>query len=115
MRTCQRFVWIGMCMSAVFLLMVVGCRNEGGEKAPPPGGAAENQYEVKGQVVAVDPDGQAVTIDHEEIPGLMKAMEMKFNVEGPAILEGIQAGDQVQGRLIVRDSDYVITELNKQP
>jgi Cu/Ag efflux protein CusF len=41
----------------------------------------------------------------------MKAMQMKFPVEKPALVEGIKTGDQVQGKLRVTGSEYVITEL----
>jgi Copper binding periplasmic protein CusF len=41
-------------------------------------------------------------------------VEMKFPVESAQVLEGIQPGDEVHGRLKAKDGDYVITELHKQ-
>jgi protein SCO1/2 len=70
-------------------------------------------YDVKGKVVTVDPGKKTVTLDHEDIPGLMKAMEMKFSVEDAKVLEGINTGDQVHGRLKVESGNYIITELKK--
>jgi len=55
-----------------------------------------------------------VTLHHEDIPGLMKAMEMEFRVEDLALLEGIKAGDQVQGRLKKGEAGYTITHLEKR-
>lgn len=63
--------WFTLIILAV-PLSLAGCGG-GIEKQKSGGG---QQYEVKGQVVAVAPDKQSVTLDHEEIAGLMKAMKM---------------------------------------
>lgn len=72
------------------------------------------QYDVIGKVVAVDLDKKTVTINHEEIPGLMPAMQMPYKYDNAKVVAGITAGDQVQGRLEVRAGDYLITELHKR-
>lgn len=81
----------------------------GGEEA-----ASDKQYPITGTVIAVDSGKSTVTIDHEEIPGLMKAMEMEYAVEDATLLEGIKAGDQVEGRLNVESGKYVITQLQNR-
>jgi Cu/Ag efflux protein CusF len=91
-------------------LVLLGCKGDG-TGTPKPG--ADNQYDVRGKVVAVNPTKSAVTLDHEDIPGLMKAMQMEFAVEDAKQLEGIKVGDQVQGRLKKGESGYVITRLEK--
>lgn len=53
-----------------------------------------------GVVVAVDPDttrfGSAtLTVDHEDIPGFMGAMEMMYSVSSPDLLDGLEAGDRI--------------------
>ena len=88
------------------LLLVAGCKNES------PKSAATNDYEIKGTVTAVDPNKPAITLDHEDIPGLMKAMKMEFPVASKQILEGIKAGDDVQGRF--KKDGLIITELKKR-
>jgi Cu/Ag efflux protein CusF len=55
-----------------------------------------------------------VTLDHEEIPGLMAAMEMEFAVADPAVLQGIDAGAKVEGELRVRGRAPEITRLAKR-
>lgn len=82
-----------------------GCGKGNGDK--------DKVYDIKGKVVAVDMAKKKVTLDHEDIPGLMKAMEMPFSVENAKVLEGIKAGDQVHGKLKVKGGDYLITELMK--
>ena len=95
----------------VLPLALAGCKGGGTDK---PKGATDKEYDVKGTVVAVDSKKPAVTLDHEDIPGLMKAMKMEFAVTNPKLLEGIKAGDQVQGRLKKGESGYVITQLQKR-
>jgi Cu/Ag efflux protein CusF len=92
-------------------LTLAGCKGGGTDQ---PKGATDQEYDVKGKVVAVDPKKPAVTLDHEDIPGLMKGMQMEFDVENSKVLEGIKAGDQVQGRLKKGASGYVITRLEKR-
>ncbi len=93
-------------------VLVMGC-GDGGSGKPKP--AAVQQYDVRGKVIAIDAAKPAVTLDHEDIPGLMKAMQMEFAVENAKLMEGIRTGDQVQGRLKKSDSGLVITHLEKRP
>jgi Cu/Ag efflux protein CusF len=93
------------------LLVLAGCT--GGPPSGPTGLAA-GEYEIKGKIVAVDPGKPAVTLDHEDIPGLMIGMEMEFGVTDPKLVEGLKPGDPVQGRLKKSDSGYVITQLEKR-
>src|SRR5262249_43611784 len=91
-------------------LVLVGCKDSGGDKSKDAGG---KEYDVRGKVVAVNAAKPAVTLDHEDIPGLMRAMQMEFAVEDSKLLESIKAGDQVQGRLKKGESGYVLTRLEK--
>lgn len=91
---------------AVLALAVAGCNPASGDK--------EKVYEIKGKVVSLDAEKKTVRLDHEDIPGFMKAMEMNFPVQDSKMLTGLKAGDQVQGRLKVKDGNFVITELQKR-
>src|SRR5262249_36341502 len=93
-------------------LALAGCQQGPTDRQPTAETAKE--YDVKGKVVDVAADRQAVTLDHEDIPGLMKGMTMKFRVADPKVLEGIQAGDAVGGRLKVQAGTYTITQLAKR-
>jgi protein SCO1/2 len=94
----------------ILTLALVGCK-DGGDKSKTSG---EKEYDVRGKVVAVHPAKPAVTLDHEDIPGLMRAMKMDFAVADKKLLEGIKVGDQVQGRLKKDDSGYILTHLEKR-
>jgi Cu/Ag efflux protein CusF len=99
--------WLRM-MVLLIPLALVGC---GGSNQ---GTTAGKDYPIKGKVIAVDPSKPSVKLDHEEIPGLMKAMEMDYAVADAKLLEGIKAGDLVQGQLRVESGKYVITRLEKR-
>jgi protein SCO1/2 len=101
-----RWLWLPFLLVA---LVLAGCQN--GSKGTRD---KDKQYDVKAKVVAVDMDKKTVTLDHEDIPGLMKAMEMKFPVENAKMLEGIKPGDEVHGKLKVKSGDNMITELHKR-
>ncbi len=104
----KTFAWI---IVPVLLVMSVlsGCQKTA--EAPKDN---DKMYDVKAKVVSVDVEKKTITLDHEDIPGLMKAMTMTFPVEDAKALKSIKPGDQVQGRLRVRSGENVITELHKQ-
>jgi Cu/Ag efflux protein CusF len=95
---------------AFLALTLVGCGSGNGG----PREADDKDYEINGTVVAIAADGSSVTLDHEDIPGLMKAMKMEFRVADPKLLGGLSSGDRVRGRLKAGSGDYVITRLEKQ-
>jgi Cu/Ag efflux protein CusF len=80
-----------------------------------PAAPAIQTYDIRGTVVTVAPDSGTVNVDHEEIPGLMAAMKMEYQVQDVGMLDGLKPGDRVSGRLQVRDGEYLIVALEKQP
>ena len=48
---------------------------------------------------AINPATGSLTINHEEIVGLMPPMEMVFQVEPPTLSEGVKPGDKVEFRI----------------
>src|SRR5262245_12790467 len=81
---------------------------------------AEQRYELKGQVVSVDPQRRHVTIAHEEVPGYMGAMTMPFTLKEQWAYRVLAAGDHVQATLVVEDNrtwleDVVITKESPAP
>ena len=92
------------------LAILAGCQSQSGSAT---GKDAGKVYDIKGKVVAVDAEKKTVTLDHEDIPGLMKAMKMDFKVEDEKILAGLKAGDAVHGKLKADGGNYVVTSLEK--
>ena len=99
-----------LCL-VVVCVWILGCTNEPArDKAP----ASAASYVVKDKVMEVAKDRRAVTLDHGDIPGLMKGMKMSFQVDDSNVLEGIAPGDAVEGRLKVDGPNYIITHLKKR-
>src|SRR5438105_3891638 len=99
---------LGLILAAA-AVFVLGC-GDGSKNSP----EKDKIYDIQGKVTRVDIEKKKVKIDHQDIPGLMKGMEMEFDVDDVGVLEGIKVGDQVQGRLKVASGRYTITELHKE-
>ena len=69
------------------------------------------EYELRGQVLAVDATRQEITIKHEDIKGFMPAMTMPFKVRDKALLEGRAPGDLLTATLVVRESDAYLSAI----
>ena len=55
------------------------------------------EYTLQGQVLSVTADQQQATIKHEDIKGFMPAMTMPYKVKDAKELEGVAAGDLING------------------
>ena len=75
-------------------------------RAPEP-----RRYEVRGQILGIDPERQEVLVDHEDIPGFMPAMTMSYKVQDPALLQGKQPGDLVTATLVVEEVNGYLSTL----
>ncbi len=74
-------------------------------------------YKLEGIVRRVNKSEGKVAIDHKEIIGFMDAMLMTFPVSDPALLDGVEPGDEIEGTLrVVRRKgevgDYSLTRLD---
>jgi protein SCO1/2 len=61
------------------------------------------EYELRGQVLAVDRARQELTIKHGDIRGFMPGMTMPFKVRDAKLLAGRAPGDLVTATLVVGD------------
>lgn len=61
------------------------------------------QYELRGQVLAVDRARRELTVKHEDIRGFMPGMTMPFRVEDAADLTEVTAGDVIRATLVIED------------
>ena len=89
-------------IAAALLLGTVSCA-----------GAVGRQYELRGQVLAVDRAKNEITIKHEDIAGFMPAMTMPFRVREAKLLEGRAPGDLVTATLVVEETDAYLTAVTK--
>jgi Cu/Ag efflux protein CusF len=66
--------------------------------------ANEKRYELKGKVVAVEPDKHLVTIAHEDVKDYMPGMTMPFTLPDEATLGYLATGDEISATLVVDGS-----------
>jgi len=66
--------------------------------------ANEKRFELKGKVVAVEPDKHLVTVAHEEIKNYMPGMTMPFMLPDEATLSYLASGDEINATLVVDSS-----------
>lgn len=71
------------------------------------------EYDMRGQVLAVDREKSEILVNHEEIPGFMSAMTMPYKVGDSSVLDGLAPGDLIAARLAVSDSGAVVTSAQK--
>jgi protein SCO1 len=71
------------------------------------------QYELRGQVLAVDRTRRELTVKHEDVRGFMPAMTMPFKVEDPRVLDELSPGDLVKATLVVRNSNGYLSAVER--
>lgn len=82
----MRAAWLG-----VLLLVSSACSND-------------RRFPIEGQVLAVDPTRQEITIKHGDIKGFMPGMTMPFRVTDARSVAATKPGDLIRATLVVSDS-----------
>ncbi len=77
-------------------------------RAPEP-----RQYELVGQIQAIVPERNEVTIKHQDVKNFMPGMTMPFKVQDAGLLAGKQPGDLVTATLVVEEVGAHLSTLNK--
>ena len=93
-------------MRTILTLLVIGC-------AAAAGCSRAQEYELRGQVLAVDRERQEITIRHEDIRGFMPGMTMPFKVRDPRLLDGREPGDLVKATLVVNDASAHLSTIER--
>lgn len=70
-------------------------------------------HQLEGQILALHPENQAVTIRHEDIPGFMPGMTMTFKVDDAKLLEGRAPGDLVKATLVINATEGHLVTLDR--
>jgi protein SCO1/2 len=86
-------------------LVLVAAAAACGRSGPPP-----REFEIIGQIQAINPARTDVTIKHQDIKGFMPGMTMTFKAS-QGVLDGRQPGDLVAGTLVVGEVDVHISKL----
>ena len=72
-------------------------------------------YDVRGQYLRMDTDGQYVSVVHETIPGVMDAMRMNLRIEDESVAEDFQQGDIIAFKMTRTDRGWFIYDIEKLP
>ena len=106
--------------AAGFAFFACQPRGENGEKSignlAPKGNdqmVARQLYHSVGVVQAVDQANGTITIDHEDIPGYLSAMQMTETVADESLLNAVKTGDKVEFEIERANSNIVFTKFNK--
>ena len=66
--------------------------------------APEKHYPIQAEVISTDSAHKLITVKHGDIPGLMPAMTMTYQVAEPRQIETLQPGDKITADLVVSES-----------
>ncbi|HEY8563165.1 MAG TPA: copper-binding protein [Pyrinomonadaceae bacterium] len=94
---------------------IFSCRSDSeSRKSVTPTEAAETRtYATVGVIKNIDADAGKITVDHEEIPGYMTAMEMTERVADAKTLDAFKIGDKIEFELRRDGATLLITKINK--
>ena len=70
---------------------------------------ATKSYQLTGQILAVHPGKQSLTIKHKDIEGYMPGMTMTFSARDAAMVQGRQPGEFVKATLEVGETSSRLT------
>ena len=70
-------------------------------------------YELRGQIIAVNPSRQEITVKHEDIRGFMPGMTMPFKVRDRSLLEGRVPGELITATLVVGDNEAHLENIRR--
>jgi protein SCO1/2 len=66
--------------------------------------APEKHYPIQGEVISADTANKLLTVKHGDIPGLMPAMTMTYQVAAPNQIRSLQPGDKITADLVVSEN-----------
>jgi protein SCO1/2 len=71
-------------------------------------------HPLRGVVVEVHEDPPALLVDHEEIPGVMAAMTMKFGVDA-ATADAVRPGERIEARMRFQEGEWRLEDVRVVP
>jgi Cu/Ag efflux protein CusF len=122
--------------AATLLVMLLGilltsCQKQNNQTksaAPTPGTATSTQgppgfpppvlnkpYPGTGVVSEINRSEGWIELNHQEIKGLMPAMQMEFNVKDKSLLDKARVGDRVDFTIVETEEGEYLTEIKKVP
>jgi Cu/Ag efflux protein CusF len=72
------------------------CARRDSEPEGPAAAVQNKSYPGVGTITHFDSKMLMIEIDHEDIKGLMPAMQMQFHLKDKRLLEGLKVGDRIE-------------------
>jgi Cu/Ag efflux protein CusF len=76
--------------------------------------AKRDTHALKGVIVDIYAEPPALLVKHDEIPGVMAAMTMKFGVDAATVAR-VQKGQQIEGRMRFQDGKWRLEDVRIIP
>ena len=82
--------------------------------APAAAPAAPKRHPLRGVITSVVADKSAFMVKHEEIPGVMRAMTMRFKVD-ETTFKAFKVGDALTGLMSRQGNTWVLEDVKPAP
>jgi Cu/Ag efflux protein CusF len=112
---------IRLIVACTVLTLITACSGQVGPtpaSSPAPSGPAAAvetiSYPGVGTVKSINLKQPAIEIDHEDIVGLMPAMQMEFPVTDAALLNGIAVNDRIEFTIENAAGEMRVTAIKKK-
>src|ERR1700688_4639428 len=92
----------------VLALLLAGCERN-------PASKPLQEYQMRGEVVSLDPTSQTATVKSGKIEGWMDAMTMEYPVKNKQEFGSLKVGEKIQAKIAVQGTDYWIATVNEEP
>jgi len=98
-------------LMAAWMLVATGCAPKNEPSVGAASASDEIRYPLTGEIVKADPGRRLLTVTHDDIPGLMKAMTMEFKVGAADDLQIFQPGQRIRAELVRRGTDFTLEKI----
>jgi Cu/Ag efflux protein CusF len=95
-------------MYVLFALLLTSCQRN-------PVAQPAKEYQMQGEVLALDPAAHLATVKAGKIEGWMEAMTMEYPVKDPQEFAKLKVGANIQTKITVQGTDYWISSVNAEP
>ncbi len=107
-------IMLKISMRSKFLALVtypLSCRPHFLQPREKIGSHSLKHYQLNGRVTAIDKPNKSLTVDGDEIPGFMAAMQMPYDVKDASLLDKLSVGDRITADVVVHDDDSWLEQI----
>lgn len=102
MKSLRRFPWLAATTLA-WLAVALGTACS----------APAEDHSGAGTIRGIDPESRQLTIEHGDIPGLMKAMTMSYTAAPNVPIDDLEVGDPIEFRVKEQEGVYIVVQIER--